>query len=308
MAITACAFLRYLLQPAQQVDRQMISLPNPLYSVIHCWRERLSCGNESCAGAPRMWKRVAVRSSRTRIQGREYCFPDCFEHELQRRFVALCSRRPGKPQPRHRIPLGLLMLSRGDIDSFQLRAALAWQLREGPLPIGECMQRLGFARERQVTAALAAQWASPVLASLPGSQPACAVPFRLLVRFRMVPVSYIAVTRMLHLAFDGAIEYPALLAIEQALSCRTEACVCSRVDFEKMLPRFEKTSRLSDREFDLSSPVEMTRITSNYAAALSPSDVRLAAGSGFVWARIEGTSSMNLVFNPPSPTGPTGAT
>lgn len=282
----------------------MISVPNPLHSVIDCWRERLSCGNESCAGVPRMWRRIASRRPQLRIQGREYCFPECFEDELHRRLLGLNSRPPARPQPRHRIPLGLLMLSRGDVDNVQLRAALAWQTQQTALPIGECMQRLGFAQERQVTAALAAQWACPVLSTMPDAAPVCPVPLTLLMRFRMIPVSYVAVTRRLHMAFDGAIEYPALLAIEQALDCRTEACVCSRVDFENVWPRLETTSRHSDREFESSTADEMTRITSNYAAALSPSNVRLAGGAGFIWARIEGSSSMNLIFNSPAKPAP----
>ena len=127
------------------------------------------------------------------------------------------------------MPLGLLMLSRGDIDDAQLRAVTARQREQSTSRIGECMQQMGFVGERQVTTALGAQWACPVLAENVTALPCeCPVPYPLLHAFRMVPVSYVAATRIMLVAFSDEINYSALLAIEQALGCGTEACVAVR--------------------------------------------------------------------------------
>jgi hypothetical protein len=62
------------------------------------------------------------------------------------------------------MPLGLLMLSRGFVDEVQVRSALLAQQRERRDKIGQWLQRMGFATERQVVTALALQYATPVLA------------------------------------------------------------------------------------------------------------------------------------------------
>ncbi len=62
----------------------------------------------------------------------------------------------------HRVPLGLVLLSRQQLTAEQLRAGLAAQRSAGRGRIGEWLQTLGFASEQQVTSALARQWSCPV--------------------------------------------------------------------------------------------------------------------------------------------------
>jgi hypothetical protein len=67
-------------------------------------------------------------------------------------------RRPRQ----HRIPLGLVLLSRGFIDNQRLQAALQAQRQSRKGRVGEWLMQLGAVNEAQVTMALAIQWSCPV--------------------------------------------------------------------------------------------------------------------------------------------------
>ena len=135
----------------------MFGVQKKFDAALQQWREYLSCSNTGCSMQGRVWKRVSRRSSNIQVHNARYCVPACFEQELQRRFRKLNSAPGVTPRAPHRMPLGLLMLSRGDIDGQQLRAAVARQQEEGAGRIGEWMQSMGFVGEQQVTAALGAQ-------------------------------------------------------------------------------------------------------------------------------------------------------
>jgi len=275
-----------------------LSLQKRLDATWQQWREHLSCNDPACADSGRIWNRVSHRAGSLRVHGVRYCFPGCFERQLQWRLTHFLSGPPAKPGRAHRMPLGLLMLSRGDIDNTQLRAALAAQRDSGRGRIGEWMQQMGFSEESQVTAALGAQWACPVLSGIPASLSDCELPLPLLRHFRMAAVSYIAATRVMHVAFAEGIDYGVLLAIEQALECRAEPCVTGQNALASLLAQLEQKPRRSDQVFPQArTPDEMTRITSSYAAMLSATDVRLTRCAEFIWVRVEAAKdSANLLF------------
>ena len=130
----------------------------------------------------------------------------------------------------HRVPLGLLLLSRQQVTIAQLRTVLDHQRAAGHGKIGEWLQDFGFVTEQQVVAALARQWSCPVWradCSPPGSIPLPEIPVLLLESFRMIPVSFVPATLTLHVAFAGGIAYSMLYAIEQMLGCHTEPCLVS---------------------------------------------------------------------------------
>jgi len=276
----------------------MLSLANKFGATWQQWREHLSCNNAGCAVSGRMWKRVSRCAGSLRVHGSRYCFPGCFERALQWRLAQLLSAPPATARRPHRLPLGLLMLPRGDIDNNQLRAALAAQRDSGRGRIGEWMQQMKFTEEAQVTAALAAQWACPAVLVIPATPPDCNLPLPLLQRFHMAVVSYVATTRVMHVAFTEGIDYSVLLSIEQALECRAEPCVAGPSALASILARLEEEQRRSDQIFaQARTPDEMTRITSSYAAMLSAKDVRLARCAEFIWVRVEAAKdSANLLF------------
>lgn len=270
-------------------------------SIIQRWQERFSCNNPECRQGRRIWRRVSYGTGSVQLAGKRYCFPACFEQELDRQLEQLRIMTASKPRSPHRLPLGLLMLSRGDLDHNQLRIALDTQRQNGYGHIGEWITQLGFAREQQVTAALGAQWLCPVLWRFPERLADCTIPLPLLRRFRMAPVHYASATRVLHIAFAGGIEYQALVAIEQVMQCRAEPSVTSSGALAGILARIEDSRRRTDHVFaDSPGTEEMTRITSSYAARLRVQDTRMAQCGDFIWVRLEaGDDSVNLLFSKP---------
>lgn len=232
-----------------------------------------------------------------RLHGVRLCFPQCFEPALERRFAQLLRAAPVKPRRPHRIPLGLLLLARGDIDSVQLQAALAAQRGRAQGRIGEWIESLGFARREQITSAVGAQWSCPVLPRLPAEPLITSLPLPLLRYFRMAPVHYVEAMRLMHVAFADGVEYSALLAIEQALECRAQPCIVSSAALDSLLLQLDDAPRRPDQVFPSGDVDEMTRTCASYAGILPAEDVRLVRCAGFIWARLQAAAnSVNLLF------------
>lgn len=258
-----------------------------------------ACSSPSCATLRRFWNRVRRRKlSSMRLDGARYCFPPCFEAALHRRFDQLLTSSVLKPRRPHRIPLGLLMLAHGDIDARQLHDALTAQRKNGNGRIGEWIEYMGYAREAQVTAAVGAQWACPVLPAMPEHPVAPSLPLALLRRHRMAPVHYVKDPRLLHVAFSDAVDYAALLAIEHALECQAQPCIIASSTLDALLGQLEEKPRRPDQVFGTThSASEMARITSSSCRSFAAEGVRLARCGQFIWARVQANDdSANLLF------------
>ncbi len=248
-------------------------------------------------------RRLSSGSRRIRFEGVTYCLEHCLEPAL---LEALGRAQTGVERPSlRRLPLGLLLLSRGQIDAAQLRAALAAQQANGRGRIGEWLQALGFATELQVAAALARQWSCPlsrVNSVLARCATAPQVPATLLAGFSMIPLEYVHSTRTLFLAFSDKIHYPALYAIEKMMDCRTEACMA--------LPSFVKTHIEMLRSGDNSEIVfdsvkdrgELGSIVRSYCTRISATDIRLARCGPYVWVRLwnDPRPAVDLLMNLPA--------
>jgi hypothetical protein len=195
------------------------------------------------------------------------------------------------------------MLSRGQLSNWQLHAALAAQRSNRHRPLGDWLHELGFATEDQVTAALGIQWACPVLAWREPRDSACAslLPYRLLERFRMLPVQFVAASKTFFVAFCDGIDYTALYAIEQMLDCRTEACVISRSRMDRELERIGRQARNGDRLFESwRDPAAMARITCGYALKLGADEVHIVGCGEYIWVRLDaGRDFATLLFRHP---------
>lgn len=122
------------------------------------------------------------------MQGHWFCADQCLELEIEHVVQRILSKQHSLTRTPHRMPLGLLMLSRGFLNKDQLQTALLKQRHEPSDKIGQCLQRLGYVTERQVVAALALQWGTPVLAFPEEIAPENAVPSELLDALRIMPV------------------------------------------------------------------------------------------------------------------------
>jgi hypothetical protein len=223
-----------------------------------------------------------------RLRGGWYCLDPCVEHALR---DAIERMRPGTPRTiAHRIPLGLLLLSRQQLSERQLRTALEAQRAAGRGKIGEWLQSFGFVTDAEITAALARQWSCPVLRTKAFSLDTSRtpqLPVALLESFGMAPVIYVSSTATLHMAFSERIDYTALYAIEQMLGCHTEPCL--------VLPSVLRTSLAARAGERFESEVvinraghaaEMARIVCGYAVCIEASEIRLAACGTHLWVRL----------------------
>ena len=226
-----------------------------------------------------------------RIADEWYCSPDCFELAARKRITELCMTpaRSG-PGQKSRIPLGLLLHSRGVLTKDQLQRALDWH-RESGANFGDAAQQLGFATPEQVTAAVASQWSCPVF---PLGQQTVAVDVRipqlLLELYRMLPVHFAEKGRKLLIGFVSSVQYQILYTIEHMTGCAVEPCFITAREYERQL---RAPSGSSPREDDLlfeqiMEPSEIARIVRNYAVQLGAAQARIGKCRNYLWARILG--------------------
>jgi hypothetical protein len=258
----------------------------------------VQCASPVCAELKNNWKRLRNRTG-ILLDGKFYCQPKCLETALFGQLSRLLATAHPVPPP-NRLPLGLLMVARGKLTHLEVRAALDAQRRGGDCKIGDWFERLGFATEQDVTAALALQWGCPVASSFaltavdsPGT-----IPLSILEAFQMLPANYAAATNTLYLAFGERVDHAALYAIERTLGCRTQPCVAGRKRISHHLESLRQSNRPADVEFVTRDLAEMARITSSYINRLSPEEIHISRLGHFIWLRLQARSAAtNLVFN-----------
>ncbi|MFZ0535902.1 MAG: hypothetical protein WB814_07075 [Candidatus Sulfotelmatobacter sp.] len=271
------------------------------------WREyrqelKLKCG--ACArsqsrGPWRLWRRGPAG---VRMHGLWYCQTDCLERAVAE---ILHRGRPGAQRETavsHRVPLGLLLLSRQQLTAAQLRAALEQQRHAGRGRIGDWLRQLGFASEEQITAALARQWSCPVLKISPetvGTGRRIPIPAVLLEAFRMMPAQFAESTQTVLMAFSEGIDHGVLYAIEQTLGYRTEACLVSPSILQKGLQALGQRHAVKDVVFErMKDASECARIIGSYTGKVEAEKVHLAQCGSYIWVRLEGRrrEPVNLVL------------
>jgi hypothetical protein len=250
-------------------------------------------------------RRMRRRSRGVRMQGAWYCRSECLEVallEVLERAGSIPHRAAVAP---HRIPLGLLLLSRQQLTAAQLRIALEAQRAAGcgtggsARKIGAWLQELGFATELEITAALARQWSCPVLRTggpatgggrFPLIFPAIfpGIPVPLLESLQMMPVELVEATGTLLIAFSEGIDYTVLLAIEKMLGYRTEACLVCPSTLRENLQARARRRESSDVVFDRTEDArECAHIIGSYSAKVKAEEIRVARCGDHLWIRLE---------------------
>ncbi len=269
--------------------------------VSSIWRSWVpQCGNSRCT--TKSWLRALTRhQGGMRIEDDWYCGALCFEQVIRGKIEELMTS-PNKPAKAHssRVPLGLLLLSRGILTSEQLRLALEHQRLNG-LDFGAAAQQLGFATEEQVTAAVAAQWACPVFPlgdRLLDVQ--MRIPRQFLDLYGMLPVHYSENERRLLIGFVRGVQHQVLYTIEHITSCTVAPCFITAREYEYHL-NSPSSPFLGDHElvFDrIVDTAEMARTIANYVVQLAAERVRLGKCRDYLWARIWGRKQeIDLLFS-----------
>ena len=248
------------------------------------------CENPACPISPKVWRAWLEQTEGILIDGRWHCSPKCSESALVTLFGQLIPEAKPVQVKSHRIPLGLLMLSRGLVKEEDLKAALTAQRNSGSGRVGEWLRHLGAATELQVTRALGMQWSLPLFPLEKMPLPlACAdlVPLAILDAAQMVPVHFAPQAGHLYIAFADRVNYTFLYAVEKILNCRTEPCLALQTEIHKALDAIRQAPRPNEVCRDaLFKPREMARTTMSYALRLSAQEVETVVCGEFIWARV----------------------
>jgi hypothetical protein len=267
-------------------------------------RLRRHCAHKECPERGRLWPRWRARTEEIEFAGQRYCCPSCaqgaFAEEI-RRHLLLARQENERP---YRVPLGLLLVSRGVISSAQLQEALLRQRERPGLRLGSLLLEMRVLGETALTAALGIQWGCPVF-PLETSRVyhGCGrlVPFALLQSRGILPAHHSPSTRVLHLAFTQRIDYTLLYAIEQMSGYRAMPCVApDRLVAEALHRLYVPPSEES--VFDsVRGPQEMAHLAAGYAGRLHAARVQIAGAAHHVWFRFENPRGSHhlLFYSPP---------
>jgi len=257
------------------------------------WRSlqhRLAPGRESsCLHASHLWQRLTGTPSTVLLSGSKYCLDACLEPALEDALLQARSSVNHRSVP-HRVPLGLLLLSRQHVTVEQLTSALDSQRAAGYGRIGEWLLTFGYVSKEQIIAALARQWSCPVLRDnswTPRPERIPPLPPTLLERSLMVPVGYAPASAALHLAFGDSIDHNLLYAIERMTGCHTEPCFALPESIQFRLRILIEQQTKNEVVFECETQVpESARIVRSYCARVSACEVRIAAAGLYTWVRL----------------------
>jgi hypothetical protein len=250
-----------------------------------------TCGNSGCTERRVFWPAWARKEDGISLQGQWYCSAECFEQGVLSSFFRLLpGTEIGAKRP-HRIPIGLLLLTRGTINDEQLKRALHMQRMQGHGKLGKFLREIRAASEQDITEGLAAQWACPVYPlgkARDFLQCVSLLPLTLLEAGRMLPVHYLRLQKTLYMAFVEGIDRSALYAIEQMLRVRTVPCIVSESDLAGALAAFRSLASAPTTVFESpNEPLEMARTTRSYAWQVGAKQVWVARSGQFIWIRMQ---------------------
>jgi hypothetical protein len=250
-----------------------------------------TCENPPCRRRCLFWPAWLRKDEGICLQGQWYCSPECFEQAAKSAFFRLLPGTDEIPKRQHRIPIGLLLLSRGTINDEQLKRALLLQREQGGGKIGKILQEIRAASEQDITEGLAAQWGCPVYPlgkAREFLQCASLLPLTLLEDGHMLPVHYVRFQQTLFMAFVEGVDRTALYAVEQMLSLRTVPCIVSESELSCAFELFRPLASAATAVFESpTEPLEMARTTRSYAWQVGAKHVWVTRSGRFIWIRMQ---------------------
>ena len=221
-----------------------------------------------------------------RIGNDWFCCPDCLREGVQIRIrdlrqskVSLSKQHPA------RIPLGLLLMSRGYISHGQLQTAIARQQARGG-SIGHTLCELQFVTERQVAEAAATQWGCPFFSvKSQGSEIPARIPVTLMRLVKMAPVHFAQAQNRLLVGFVHNVEHQLLRTIEAMAGCIAEPCFITATECSECILA-QAVQHVEVSFGPTASTAEIANIVQSYASQLGADEVRLACCHDHLWIRL----------------------
>ena len=245
-----------------------------------------TCMNPDCnTSRLRLWRRRNV----PRFEGQWACSADCMRALIEQAVEReLGDGTPLEPkQHKHRIPLGLLMLSHGWITKEQLRRALDSQTQAGGnARIGAWLMRQCNLSEEQVTRALSMQWGCPVL-SFPGhplETMSTLIPRLLLDTYGMVPLRN-GSSRVAYLAFEDRPDSSVALAVERMNGIHIEPGVVTASQLLRVRQRTMSAPFPRAQLLEAKSPGMVAKEMASAIERLRPHQARLVRMHRYFWLR-----------------------
>ncbi|HVZ59669.1 MAG TPA: hypothetical protein VG892_02685 [Terriglobales bacterium] len=255
------------------------------------------CASPACKKS-RLHQAMGWRREAMHLGDSWYCGPDCFEEGVRAQVRQLAAESSGKEVSRRsRLPLGLLLFSRGIISEQQLKLAHSRQQSTSE-DFGTALHQLGFATHEEITAAVAAQWGYPVF--FPGGRKIhtpVEIPRFLLEMYRILPLHFTPVGQELLLGFVDGIRHQVVSAIERMVPCSVRPCFITMTEYQRhVYGEFENLK--NEIVFDRACSVpEIAKVTRNYVCQLGAEEAKFARCQSFLWARILGrTQGADLLF------------
>lgn len=256
-----------------------------------------ACANPRCAtGWLHLWRKRRVPV----VEGGWLCSKVCtrarVEELLRREQLAA---RPTAAH-RHRVPIGLVLLTQGWITHDQLKKALKAQRGGSRLRLGEWLVQHCGLSEVRLTQALGLQWSCPVFSlEQHGGLPVTVIPRLLPESFGFVPLR-VTSSGTLYLAFEDRIDHSLALALERMTRLRVESgLLCGsefRIAQQRMLRSgFPRVRMIEAGSLDLLAEAFTLRIEEE-----KPVEARLVRMRDLFWLRLWRSSEMDVAGMAPA--------
>lgn len=293
------------------VDERVSKLAKGYMSLIQsitapAWAAGFKVVTSRCETCHRSFtlRHLSAQKAGIRMNDSWYCSSPCFTSAAMEVFSLLLTSRLEQSSHLSRMPLGLILISRGWLTSVQLRKALE-ELRKSGGDIGEVLVRNGSVSEKQVTAARAVQWGCPVYAAPQHLVPTkIQIPFTLVEANSAVPLHYVPAKKLLLVGFVRGIEYGLLYAIERMTGCKAQPCFVTASDFQCQRHQREHLKEqcgdASPNELKLEgvkTAEEMARVLCSYGVELEANEAIIGRCKDYIWARLKcGPKDVDILF------------
>ena len=248
------------------------------------------CGNERCRTG---WLRLWRRRQTPRFGGFWACSPVCLEEMVRAALMreSQQSMEPGAAH-RHRVPLGLMLYSRGVISREQLRGALAAQRESeasgGPQRrIGRWLIEQSSLNEVELTRALSLQWNCPLYSAerLDAARAAQLMPRLLVDTCGAAPLRRTGSGRIL-VAFEDALDHCLSLALERMHGAPVEAGVMAAHEFRRVRETLVEAKYPKLRLIEVANRNVLARALTRRIEQFQPLDARLVRVREYYWLRM----------------------
>lgn len=252
--------------PTRRVTRALPSCANPRCATgwLHLWRNR----------------RVPV------LEGGWLCSRAC----TRARMEDLLRREHKEARPssahRHRVPIGLVLLTQGWITHEQLKKALKAQRGGSRMRLGEWLVEHCGLSEARLTQALGLQWSCPVFSlDQHGGLPVTVIPRLLPESFGFVPLR-LNPSGTLYLAFEDRIDHSLALALERLTRLRVESGLLSGSEFRLAQKRMQQSRFPRARMIEAGGLDLLAEAFTRHIEDEKPAEARLVRMRDLFWLRL----------------------